>query len=220
MASASVIGAHPGMPILSWLRACGLVIPGILLLQLELVRLWYAVGRHGTLSATVMNTISLLLLGGHALTSLEGGGPCLLGTFDYWGCWPSGFLINVKRIITKSGDRHQSSFGPGYSYPGKIQCKRRQRVCFIYKRISGGSRNGPGRELHRTIWEGPYSKVATGQKTLNTGRGPYLRGPADDVTLRQYGACNICWSFSDAVCVTAPATAVCIRKQWCQSRAL
>ena len=29
MASASVIGAHRGMPILSWLRACGPVIPGI-----------------------------------------------------------------------------------------------------------------------------------------------------------------------------------------------
>ena len=29
MASASVIGTHPGMPILSRLRACGPVIPGI-----------------------------------------------------------------------------------------------------------------------------------------------------------------------------------------------
>ena len=29
MASASVIGAHPGKPILSRLRACGAVIPGI-----------------------------------------------------------------------------------------------------------------------------------------------------------------------------------------------
>ena len=49
----------------------------------ELVRPWYAAGHHGTWSIIVMNTISLLLLGGHALTSLEGGGPCLLGTFDY-----------------------------------------------------------------------------------------------------------------------------------------
>ena len=124
------------------------------------------------------------------------------------------------RIITKSGDRHRSSFGPGYGYPGKIRHKRRQRVCFIYKRISGGSWNGPRRELHGTIWEGPYSKTATGQKTLNTGWGPYLRGPADDVMLHQYGACNICRSFGDAVCVTAPATAVCIRKRQCWSRAL
>ena len=136
------------------------------------------------------------------------------------GCWPSGFPINVTRIITKSSDRHRSGFGPGYGYPGKIRCKRRQRVCFIYKRISEGSRNGPGRELHGTIWEGPYSKTATGQKTLNTGQGLYLRGPADDVTLHQYGACGICRSFGDAVCVMALATTICIHKWRCQSRAL
>ena len=122
--------------------------------------------------------------------------------------------------MTKSGDWHRSGFSLGYVYPGKIRCKRRQRVCFIYKRISGGSQNGPRRELHGTIWEGPYSKMATGQKTLNTGRGPYLRGPADDVMLRQYRVCDICWSFGDAVCVMAQATTVCIRKQRCQSRVL
>ena len=82
MASASVIGTHPGIPILSWLQACGPVIPGILSLWPELVQLWCAAGHHGTWSVTVMNTISLLLLGGHALTSPEGGGPCSLGTFD------------------------------------------------------------------------------------------------------------------------------------------
>ena len=53
--------------------------------------------------------------------------------------------------------------------------------------------------------------MATGQKTLNTGRGLYLRGPADDVTLRQYGTCDICRSFGDTFYVTAPATVVCIR---------
>ena len=159
---------------MSWLRACGPVIPGILWLRQELARPWYAAGHHGTRSVMVMNTISLLLLGGHALTSLEGGGPCSLGTFDY-GVVGHLASINVTRIITKSGDRHWSGFGLGYDYPGKIRHKRRQRVCFIYKRISGGSWNGPRRELHGTIWEGPYSKTATGQKTLNTGWGPYLR---------------------------------------------
>ena len=134
------------------------------------------------------------------------------------GCWLFGFPINVMRIIIKSGDRHQSGFGPGYGYLGKIRCKRKQRVCFIYKRISGGSQNGPGRELHGTIWEDLYSKMATGQKTLNTGWGPYLRGPADDVMVRHYGACDICRSFGDAVCVTAPATAVCTHKRRCRSR--
>ena len=34
-------------------------------------------------SITVMNTISLLMLGGHALTSPEGGRPCSLSTFHY-----------------------------------------------------------------------------------------------------------------------------------------
>ena len=68
---------------LSQLRDCGPVIPGILSLQPELVQLWYAVGCHSTWSIMVMNTISLLLLGGHALTSPKGGRPCLLGTFDY-----------------------------------------------------------------------------------------------------------------------------------------
>ena len=68
---------------MSQLQACGLVIPGILSLRLESVRPWSAVGHHGTRSVTVMNTICLLLLGGHTLTSLEGGGPCSLSTFDY-----------------------------------------------------------------------------------------------------------------------------------------
>ena len=46
MASASVIGAHPGMPILSWLQACGPVIPRILRLAgVNLAR--YASGRYG-----------------------------------------------------------------------------------------------------------------------------------------------------------------------------
>ena len=166
-----------------------------------------------------MNTISLLV--GQAHTNLTERWWALFAQyFSLRGCWPSGFPINVTRIITKSGDHHQSGFDPGYSYPGQIWHKRRQRICFIYKRISGGSRNGPGRELHGTIWEGPYSKTAAGQKTLNTGWGPYLRGPADDIMLHHYRACDICQSFSDAICVTAQATAVCIHKQQCWSHAL
>ena len=93
---------------------------------------------------------------------------------------------------------------------------RENKEYALFTKNRGGSRNGPGRELHGTIRGDPYSKMATGQKTSNTGRGPYLRGPADDVTLCQYGASEFCQSFGDAVCVTAPATAVCIRKQRCQ----
>ena len=41
-------------------------------------------------------------------------------------------------------------------------------------------------------------------KDLEYRLGPYLRGPADDVTLCYYGASDICQSFSDAVFVTVP----------------
>ena len=58
------------------------------------------------------------------------------------------------------------------------------------------------------------------KKTLNTGRGPYLRGPADDVMLRQYGMCDICQSFGDAFYIMALATVVCVCEQQCWSRAL
>ena len=93
-----------------------------------------------------------------------------------WGCWPFGFLINVTRIIIKSGDRHQSGFGSGYGYPGEIQRKRKQRVCFIYKRISGGSQNGPRRELHGTIWKVRTAGRLLVEKTLNTGWGAVFKG--------------------------------------------
>ena len=132
------------MPILSWLRACGPVIPGILLLRLELVQLRYMVGHHGARSVMVMNTISLLLLGGHALTSPKGSGALFAQYFQLRGCWPSGFPINVTRIITQSGGRHRSDYGPGHGYPGKIQRKRKQRVCFIYKESVEIPGMGPG----------------------------------------------------------------------------
>ena len=47
---------------------------------------------------------------------------------------------------------------------------------------------GPGES-----YTGLFGSVCTARwllvrKTLNTGRGPYLRGPADYIMLRQYGA--------------------------------
>ena len=65
---------------------------------------------------------------------------------------------------------------------------------------------------------GYWSQDYVGQETFNTGRGPYLRGPADDVMLRHYGACDICGSFGDAFCVTALATVVRVRKRQCRPR--
>ena len=83
---------------------------------------------------------------------------------------------------------------------------------------------GPGKSytgLFGTVHtaKGYWSQDYVGQETFNTGRELYLRGPADDVTLRHYGACDICWSFGDAFCVTAPATVVRICKQWCRPHA-
>ena len=71
---------------------------------------------------------------------------------------------------------------------------------------------GPGKSytgLFGTIRtaNGYWSRDYVGQETFNTGRGP-----ADDVTLHHYGACDICWSFGDAFCVMAPATIVCVRE--------
>ena len=66
---------------------------------------------------------------------------------------------------------------------------------------------------------GYWSKDYVGQEMFNKGRGPYLRGPADDVTLRHYGACDICQSFSDAFYVMAPATIIHVRKRRCRPRA-
>ena len=62
-------------------------------------------------------------------------------------------------------------------------------------------------------------KDCIGQKMWLRDRGPYLRGPADDVTLRHYGVCDICRSFGDTFCITASATVVHVCKQRCRPRA-
>ena len=56
--------------------------------------------------------------------------------------------------------------------------------------------------------DGYWSQDYVGQEAWSRDRGLYLRGLADDVTLRHYSACDICRSFSDAFCVMAPATVV------------
>ena len=65
---------------------------------------------------------------------------------------------------------------------------------------------GPGESYTGLFGKVRTARLATGQKTLNTGRGLYLRGLADDIMLHHYGVCNICRSFGDAVYVMAPAT--------------
>ena len=72
---------------------------------------------------------------------------------------------------------------------------------------------GPGKSYRGVLGTirtaaGHWSQDYLGQETWSRDRGLYLRGLADDVTLRHYGACDICRSFSDTFCVTALATVV------------
>ena len=124
------------------------------------------------------------------------------------------------RILNKSCGQHRNGSGPGYGYPGNIRRKRRQRVRFIYKESVEVPGMGPGESYMDYLGEVRTARRLLVKKTLNTGRGLYLRGLAGDVMPRQYGACDICRSFGDAVCVAALATTICIRKRRCQSRAL
>ena len=81
MASASVIGTHPGMPILSRLWACGPVIPGIpRLAGVDPAR--YTSGRYGD-QVHYGDGILFLFGRAHALATPKGGGPCPLGTLYY-----------------------------------------------------------------------------------------------------------------------------------------
>ena len=77
-------------------------------------------------------------------------------------------------------------------------------------KISGGSRNGPGRESYTGLersaqLDGKWSKDL---EWLQEGpfKGSYS---ADDVIPHHYGVCGICREFDDAVYVTIPATVIC-----------
>ena len=82
MASASVIGTHPGTPILSRLRACRPVIPGIpRLAEVDPAR--YASGHYGDQVRYGDGILFLFFWQAHALATLKGGGSCPLGTLYY-----------------------------------------------------------------------------------------------------------------------------------------
>ena len=74
----------------------------------------------------------------------------------------------------------------------------------------GESYMGVQGTVHTARWL--LVKDCIGQKTWLRDWGLYLRGPADDVMLRHYGACNICRSFGDTFCITALATVICVCK--------
>ena len=68
---------------------------------------------------------------------------------------------------------------------------------------------GPGKSYTGVLGtvrtaDGYWSQDYVGQETWSRDRGPYLRGPADDIMLRHYGACDICQSFGDACIASRP----------------
>ena len=112
-----------------------------------------------------------------------------------------------------------NGYGLGVGTPVLLWHKERQRVYFIYKEsveVPEWARERATREyLGGSVQQDGYWS-----KDPDERPGPYLRGPAGDVTPRHYGAHGTCRIFSDVVYVMVPATAVCIRKQRYRSRAL
>ena len=103
MASASVIGAHPGMPILSRLRACR---PVITLVWPE----WIQLGTHRVVTATRSITVMeyyFYFWAGSRTSHTERWRALSSQYFLPLGCWPFGFPI---MLTLKSGVRHRSRF--------------------------------------------------------------------------------------------------------------
>ena len=82
MASASVIGAHPGMPILSQLWAGGPVIPGLTSSGRSRTQSEHAPGCYGY-PGYHGDEYYFYFMGGHAQASPKGGRSCSLGTHNY-----------------------------------------------------------------------------------------------------------------------------------------
>ena len=68
---------------------------------------------------------SVLLLAGHTLTSLEGGGPCSLSTFNYW---VAGHLGVFGRSVQQNGYLSKDpKYRPGAIFKGDWQVM----LCYI-----------------------------------------------------------------------------------------
>ena len=72
---------------------------------------------------------------------------------------------------------------------------------------------GPGESYMGCL----YSKAATGQKDPEQRTGPYLKGPADNVTLHHYGMCSTCRRFGDGFYIMVLATVARMHEQQHQS---
>ena len=82
MASASVIGAHPGTPILSQLRAGGPVIPGLTSSGQGQTWSEHMPSCYGN-PVYYGNEYYFYFMGGHARASPKGGRSCSLSTRNY-----------------------------------------------------------------------------------------------------------------------------------------
>ena len=143
MASASVIGAHPGTPILSRLWACGPVIPGIPRLAGDNPAR-YASGRYG--DQVRYGDGMLFYLWAGSRTSHTKRWWALSSWYSLLlGCWPFGFSI---MLTLKTDVRHQSHSYRNTAIPVKYGTERNKVVYFL--RISKVPGVGPGEELHGT----------------------------------------------------------------------
>ena len=126
MASASVIGTHPGMPILSRLRACGPVIPGIPRFGRRSIRLGTCRVVTVTRSVTVMEYYFYFWVG--SCTSHTERWRALSSRYSLLlGCWPFGFPI---MLILKTGVRHRSRFHRDMAIPVRYSTERNKVVYF------------------------------------------------------------------------------------------
>ena len=138
MASASVIGAHPGTPILSQLRACGPVILEYLSLAgVDPAR--YASGRYSDRVRYGDGILFLFWAGSH--TSHTERWRALSSRYSLLlGCWPFGFPIT---LTLKTGVRHRSRFYRNSAIPIQYSTERNKVVYFL--RISKVPGVGPGK---------------------------------------------------------------------------
>ena len=148
MASASVIGAHPGTPILSRLRACGPVIPEYLGLA-GVYPARYASGRYG--DRVHYGDRILFLFWAGSCTSHSKRWRALSCLYSLLlGCWPFGLPI---MLTLKTRVRHRSRFYQNSAIPIQYGTERNKVVYFL--RISkvpgvGLGKNYTGRQVATT----------------------------------------------------------------------
>ena len=128
-AIASVIGVHPGTPILSQLRAVCCCYPYRLSCRTEIYDPGW--GYAGLYVGPVKDgTEYCFIEGGHTLASPKGGRPCPLGTLNYEVVWASSILI-TQYGGKDPGDRHWV-LSQNVFIPVQVKCKKEQQHNSFY----------------------------------------------------------------------------------------